>query len=244
MFASSFIAVSLFAASAQADEIFHVTRSNVSIYLNNILKPASEQPVLTINNSTYVPVRSMTDGSYNSFVSFDPETKSVYMEDNDFQSARSTVYSKAENSHFTLRLNSEKKTYDLGEPIHIWTALTAKDSFETGEGAPVLTYSIIDSEEFADGELVAGTSHRGVVTQDEEYMKKLPLSVFVSYNINKSGIIIDDFEEYLKKAVRPAQLPRGTYTIGVRTGYSVLANEDLMSGVHEDLSTEIQIEVK
>ncbi|GMK41987.1 hypothetical protein PCCS19_50460 [Paenibacillus sp. CCS19] len=240
--ATSFLGVTWFAASAQADELFRVTRSNVSIYLNNVLKPAPEQPILTVNGSTYVPVRSLADESLESFVSYDSKTKSVYIDGNDFKTAWSTVHSETENSHFTLRLDSEKKSYAFGEPIHMWAALTAKDSFNTGEGAPKLTYYLVDADGFEYGEVVAGVGQLGVVTEGEQLMKELPLHVPLAYNMNKQQI--EDYEDYMKNTPRPAQLPKGTYTIGVGVRYSVLANDDLNSGVQESLNTGIQIEVK
>lgn len=242
--ATSFLGATWFAASAQADELFHVTRSNVSIYLNNVLKPTTEQPVLTINNSTYVPVRSLSEDKYNSFVSYDPKTKSVYIDNNDFKEAHSTVHSETENSHFTLRLDSEKKSYEYGEPIHMWAALTARDSFNTGGGKPILTYYIRDADDFGTGETIGGMGQLGVVTEGEQYMKELPLHLLLDYNINKHPTEDFDLDTYLKNTARPAQLPKGTYTIGVAVVYSVLESEDLHSGVHEDIHTEFQIEVK
>lgn len=194
-----------------------------NVVVNNQIV-AADNELLSYQGSVYAPVRAIAE-AMKGYVSYDSTDKTVYIERPTQKAAKSTLHSKKEEGPVTLHLFSEKSEYVSGEPIHIWSRLsnTSDTAVELHHSSALLLYSITDQDGFTYEPLQPFDLVVSEFQPDEEYASTLDPIEFVAYNTFKQRERDPnlDIQAYLKRAVRPATLPPGEYTLTLKSSFRV-----------------------
>ncbi|SFS76420.1 stalk domain-containing protein [Paenibacillus sp. BC26] len=192
---------------------------NIGIFINGErqeLQGEQQQPRI-INNRVYIPLRAFSEES-GSVVGFDNTNKSVYVTNNYLRAMKSEVVEKSQNEDFQLKLLSGKSNYTFGEPLSIWSTITAYENITVYSSGSFLDFYLEDSSGYRISLGKAAMAIENAFEKDGEYIQVIAQQLAIMYNMEKNNII--NYDQYMQITPQPSALPEGDYTVGVIADYS------------------------
>ncbi|WEK55347.1 MAG: stalk domain-containing protein [Candidatus Cohnella colombiensis] len=213
--------LSLTTTVSAASDAIKAKLFQATIYINKFIIQADERTtLLNYNDRVYVPLRKLTEIT-GAAIGYDSKSRSIYIDQPQAFSVKSSVHRKASNDSFTLHIYSEKAEYAQGESIRIWSRLVneSEQSVTIYHAQPLVGYNIVDEEDSADNQIYALSLTETTFNSEDEYNSSLLPIHSISYNVRK--LDLEDFNKYIDQSARPSMLPKGTYTVTAEAPYSL-----------------------
>ncbi|MFC6334805.1 stalk domain-containing protein [Paenibacillus septentrionalis] len=190
------------------------------LVINNEIVDLKKE-IFNINGSVYVPLRALAEETHG-FISYDHNDQTIYVEQTNTSTKKSTINEQDKNDVFTLAAFSSKQTYSYGEPVEIWARLSnhSEQTLNLSHGFALIEYTITDEEGFSSKDNFGLALYLSSFEPGDELHSNLSQRSLFTYNLNKYGLNDNkDIHAYLNETLRPSVLPRGNYEVKIRAEY-------------------------